>query len=203
MSDAEGPRITVSNNGPYLVRGGVPIQRQVITPDAEGESQKWTEGERLPPKESCGLCRCGRSDSKPYCDGSHTTVAFDGTETADRTSYDEVATAIEGPNLTLLDDPARCAEARFCHRSGGAWNLVLEGDPEADAIVIREAKLCPSGRYTAVDRHTGHRHEPELEPSIGLVDDPGGDCAGPLWIRGRIPIFSAEGVPYEVRNRVT
>ena len=55
----------------------------------------------------------------------------------------------------------------------------------------------------ARDRHSGQLHEPTLPVSIGLVEDPAQGCSGPLWLRGGIPVVGADGVEYEVRNRVT
>jgi len=42
-----------------------------------------------------------------------------------------------------------------------------------------------------------------LEKSIGLIEDPQLECSGPIWVRAGIPIRSADGKIYEVRNRVT
>ena len=36
-----------------------------------------------------------------------------------------------------------------------------------------------------------------------MVDDLQKNCEGPLWVRGGIPIESADGTLYEIRNRVT
>ena len=33
------------------------------------------------------------------------------------------------------------------------------------------------------------------------VEDPALGCSGPLWVRGGIPIVSANGKRYEARNR--
>jgi hypothetical protein len=75
-----------------------------------------------------------------------------------------------------------------------------EGDVQH---AIREAGNCPSGRLVARDVSTGVAIEPKFTPSIGLIADPDAGVAGPLWVRGGIPIFSADGEPYEIRNRVT
>jgi hypothetical protein len=45
--------------------------------------------------------------------------------------------------------------------------------------------------------------EPKLAPSIGVVEDPALGCSGPLYVKGGIRIESENGLPYEVRNRVT
>ena len=203
MKSADGMRIRISKNGPYLVTGGVPLSRQTIVADENGESVIWNEEATLPDRESCGLCRCGKSGRKPFCDGSHADTNFEGTETASRASYAEQSIAIEGPTLVLRDAPDLCVEARFCHRAGGAWNLVLEPSEEAARTVIDEIAKCPSGRYVVEDKATGRIIEPQLEPSIAFVQDPYMNCSGPIWVRGGIEVESADGSAYEVRNRVT
>jgi hypothetical protein len=49
----------------------------------------------------------------------------------------------------------------------------------------------------------GKAIEPVFKPSIGLITDPKTGKLGPLWARGGIPVESADGFTYEVRNRVT
>jgi uncharacterized Fe-S cluster protein YjdI len=56
--------LRASANGPLLVSGGVRILAADGTVLYEGEK--------------AALCRCGRSDNKPFCDGTHKTVAFEG-----------------------------------------------------------------------------------------------------------------------------
>lgn len=198
----KGMCITVVDDGPYLVSGGVPLVRATIVTNEEGEAVAWEEGERLETPERYTLCRCGHSARKPFCDGSHLDVAFDGTETAGHFSHAEVAVSIDGPGVQLRDARRLCAEARFCDRGEGLWNLVEAcDDPEKRQLAEEEAMLCPSGRYVLCQG--GQELEPELEPSIALVRDPGAGCSGPLWVRGGIPVFAADGTPYEVRNRVT
>lgn len=196
-------RIDVTADGPYLVSGGVPMSKTTISTNERGESVAWVEGEGYPAEDCYALCRCGRSGNKPFCDGMHATVGFDGTETASREPYVDQAACTTGPALKLRDARHLCAEARFCDRAGGLWNLVTADDPDSVVLVEEEAALCPSGRYVACDRDTEEPHEPVLEPSIGLVQDPGLGVSGPLWVRGGIPVFAGNGDGYEVRNRVT
>lgn len=59
--------IQALKNGPYLLKGGVEIT------DAQGNTlRSLAEGETV------GLCRCGASAKKPFCDGSHQKVNFQG-----------------------------------------------------------------------------------------------------------------------------
>src|SRR5256886_11701703 len=167
------PRVVISNNGPYLVSGGVPLAKQTIVTDREGESQQWRQGETLPARESYQLCRCGKSKTKPFCDGTHAKIGFDGTETAPRTTYREQAQVLEGPALALTDAQSLCAGARFCDPNGQVWNQV-ERTEEAGlrTTFLRQVNNCPSGRLVAWDRATGKPIEHALPVSIGLIEDP-------------------------------
>ena len=196
-------RITVTKNGPYRVSGAVPLARQTIVADEEGSSIAWEPGETFDTPEEYSLCRCGRSRNKPFCDDSHVRAGFDGTETASREPYLAQAEVEDGPRVRLTDAQVLCAFARFCDFGGQVWNLVERDDPEAAGLAVREAGLCPSGRLVAWDRFTNRPLEPELEPSIGVVEDPPQEVSGPLWVRGEIPVYSADGYQYETRNRVT
>jgi CDGSH-type Zn-finger protein len=197
-------KVVVSKNGPYLVSGDVPLAKQTIIGDAAGESQSWQEGEALPVQASYALCRCGHSASKPFCDGSHTRVKFDGTETASRQPYREQAQVTEGPALALTDAESLCAFARFCDPNGQVWNQVERTEePKVRATFLRQVNDCPSGRLVAWDRATGKPLEHALPVSIGIIEDPVENVSGPLWLRGGIPLVAADGFAYEIRNRVT
>lgn len=54
--------ITVRDHGSLLVEG----RYRVVTPD----------GTVLREGVKCGLCRCGASKTKPFCDGSHREIGF-------------------------------------------------------------------------------------------------------------------------------
>lgn len=199
-----GARVVISKNGPYVVSGSVPLAKQTITADAEGGSETWAEGVAFPPQEKYSLCRCGHSSNKPFCDGTHRKIGFDGTEVAARAPFREQAKVFDGPAMQLLDAESLCAFARFCDPNGQVWSQVAESNhPRVRAAFVRQVGNCPSGRLVARDRSTGETIEPTLPVSIGLVEDPVQGCSGPLWLRGGIPVVSADGHEYEVRNRVT
>ncbi len=202
-SPAPGMKIVVSKDGPYVVSGGVPLAVETIQPNAEGLSWEWMEGRRFGAEPEYSLCRCGHSSNKPFCDGTHARIRFNGTETASRQPYLRQAKTLEGPSLTLSDAEELCAFARFCDPGGKVWGLVPRSDdPDARKLAIREAMHCPGGRLVVRDAGSGKTFEPPLAPSIGIVEDAALDCSGPLWVRGGVRIESEGGAPYEVRNRV-
>jgi CDGSH-type Zn-finger protein len=203
MTNPGAMKITVSEDGPYVVEGNMTVAEQHIEVDRAGQSIEWREGKSFDHPEKFKLCRCGQSKNKPFCDGSHKVAGFDGTETASRESYDDTAGLIEGPTLSLKDAESLCAFARFCDPAGQVWGLVNQTDEEGPRIqFLHEAGHCPGGRLVAVDNESGASMEPRLEPSIGLVIDTRAKVNGPLWIRGGIPVIAADGFHYEVRNRV-
>lgn len=197
-------RVVVSEDGPYIVSGNVPLAKQIIATDAEGGSESWQQGKVYSDQETYSLCRCGQSRTKPFCDGSHLRTHFDGTETASREPYLKQAQVMEGPNMLLTDNEGLCAFARFCDTHGQVWNQVSRTDKkEAREQLVRQSGNCPSGRLVAWDKKTEKAIEPELPVSIGLIEDPVQGCSGPIWVRGGIQIESADGFEYEVRNRMT
>lgn len=197
-------RIQVTKNGPYLVTGDLPLAKQIIGTDAQGESTEWIEGESYETQERYLLCRCGHSGHKPFCDGTHTRIGFDGTESASRAPYLEQARVFEGPAMSLSDVQVLCAAARFCDPNGTVWRQVRHtDDPDIRAQFDRQVSHCPSGRLVAWDKATGKPLEPALSQSIGIVEDPAKEVSGPLWVRGGIEVVSADGDAYPIRNRQT
>ena len=53
--------ITILKNGPLMIKGALSIKHK----DGKEETQK-----------EVYLCRCGQSNNKPYCDGTHTKCGF-------------------------------------------------------------------------------------------------------------------------------
>jgi CDGSH-type Zn-finger protein len=61
---APQPSITPYRNGPYLVRGPVRLL------DQNGNEIELT-------RRTVALCRCGKSRTRPFCDGTHKLVGFE------------------------------------------------------------------------------------------------------------------------------
>jgi CDGSH-type Zn-finger protein len=197
-------RVVVSRDGPYIVTGHVPLAKQTIIADADGGSEMWEQSDPFPVQEKVALCRCGQSKKKPYCDGTHTKIGFDGTKTASREPFVDQAKVYDGPSLALMDVEQLCAFGRFCDPHGKVWNQVERTDNhDVRAMFIRQVENCPSGRLVAWDKAAGAPIESRLPASIGLVEDPTEGCSGPLWLRGGIAVIASDGFEYEVRNRVT
>ena len=63
-------KITVKKDGPLRVEGPVVLE------DHEGNPIEVREGKAV------SLCRCGGSKTKPFCDGTHSKIGFEGAEAA-------------------------------------------------------------------------------------------------------------------------
>ncbi len=192
--------ITVSRNGPYIVRG-LPVSRRQEVVSEHGEPMTWRTTARLEVAPVVALCRCGQSANKPFCDGTHVRVGFDGTEAAPTDTYDERAATYEGEGIVVRDDRGSCVHAGFCgNRVSNVWKLV-GGNQTADSIVRAEVmamvERCPSGALTYRLPGDDSDIEPELPAAVGVVDD------GPLAVTGGVRVERSDGEPLETRNRVT
>lgn len=65
-------KVTIRPNGPYLVEGEIEVV------DVNGNKIDTTGQARI------ALCRCGASVKKPFCDGTHSKIGFQGAELAVR-----------------------------------------------------------------------------------------------------------------------
>jgi len=198
-------RIQVTKNGPYVVSGNIPLYRMIIKCDGKTNiPTEWLVAAKYSTQEKYALCRCGQSKIKPFCDGTHFKINFNGTEDFENKSFEQMAKQIDGPKLTLKDAEILCASARFCHRGGDIWDQIpLTDDSKMAENCVRNAFDCPSGRLVVIDKATGNALEPVMDQAIGAIEDPTIGRDGPLWVRGGIPVYSADGKPYEIRNRMT
>ena len=128
MAKGTGPKVKVLKDGPYMVSGSLPLEKEIMVLDSEGIPEKWEKTGSFPVKETYNLCRCGKSSNKPFCDATHASIGFQGDETAKRKSFMELAEKNPGPGLDLYDAECYCSIAMFCHRGGDAWTLTEKSD---------------------------------------------------------------------------
>ncbi|MCL1979052.1 MAG: CDGSH iron-sulfur domain-containing protein [Methanomassiliicoccaceae archaeon] len=188
-------KIDITKDGPYIVTGNVPLKEESIKKDAMGRPDKWVEGKTLYSGPTYTLCRCGRSTDMPFCTGAHTD--FDGTETAERNTFDEKSQVYPGAGgVELLQAPSFCVGDGFCHAKNSITQMIKK-EKTLD-IALQQTYDCSGG--SLLIKIDGKEQEPQLQKSISATGNPPGK--GPLIVKGGIPIVSSDGYTYEVRNRV-
>ena len=176
------PAIQIQTDGPYLVTN---VQRLT----------DWL-GEPLPNRPQMALCRCGASQRKPFCDGTHAEMGFSGTKDPNRVP-DRLDTYV-GQQVTILDNRGICQHSGFCtDRLAGVFRagqetFVAPSGGRMDEI-IRAVRDCPSGALGyAIDgvdaREEVDRHGAR-EPSIEVSRD------GPYRVTGTIGLIGDDGAP--------
>ena len=164
-------RVNLKKNGPYIVEG------------------KFSLGENGPHIEQrAALCRCGESNKKPLCDGSHKRAGFQsedsGTE-GERQHYD-------GEHVSVSFSPSVCIHSAHCVRGAPAVFDVQQDpwvQPDAGAAdqIARTIMNCPTGalRYS---RRDGREEQPDDTASVQPMPD------GPYFLRGEMTLASADGL---------
>ena len=204
----QSKKIVITEDGPYVVHGGIPLVHKIQIVSEYGEPLTWKTGEVIAAPETYELCRCGHSGFKPFCDVTHALIDFDGTESADtRPTAERQVTFPGGTNIVVKRDYSICSEAGFCaNRRTCIEEMVAHtDDTEIRALVMAMVERCPSGSYVYAIQEGEEEIEPDLPQQIAVTTEitSDGPIDGPLWVTGRIPIERADGQPFETRNRVT
>lgn len=155
-------KITPIENGPLLAQ-----EVPVLTSHA---------GENIAPgKPTYGLCRCGQSKNKPFCDGSHTTAGFtsDNGDAKIRNTPVHYSAEVEGQKVTVSYTPVLCGHIAECQRlhktvfdpAKKPWIQPENGTVEGIKSVIA---ACPSGALQVAvgDENLGHIDSDDLSVSV-------------------------------------
>ena len=179
------PTIQSAPNGPYLVTN---VRRMT----------DWL-GVSLDPAPQAALCRCGASQIKPWCDGSHAQIGFDDaksdTRVPDRLDH------YRGIGIAIADNRGTCAHSGFCtDRLPSVFRtdkepFVAPAGGRVDEI-LRAGRDCPSGALstTTEDADPVGHSDSQRELAIEVSKD------GPYRITGQVELLGHDGQP-EARNQ--
>ena len=144
---APEPKIACLPNGPYYL---------LNDPDPSPvPNLRRASGDACVTARGVALCRCGGSNNKPFCDGTHSTIGFSSRNTADPAKNKRKAYA--GKGITILDNRAICSHAAFCtdelksvfRHHDQPW---IDPDGAAVEEIIATIRKCPSGALSyAID----------------------------------------------------
>jgi CDGSH-type Zn-finger protein len=161
-------------NGPYIVRNLKKLTN--------------SKGESLAVRPIVALCRCGGSNLKPYCDGTHARNGFSSAKSPERTP--DRADSYEGKEIVVLDNRGTCCHYGNCtdhlpevfHHEGDPFVTADGADAGAIEKIVRE---CPSGALGFI--RDGVRYEGETRDEENFVSH---DAS--YYVRGGIKL---EGEP--------
>ncbi|MER7210036.1 ferritin-like domain-containing protein [Streptosporangium sp. NPDC000239] len=197
-------RIVVLRDGPYVVYGGVPLRRKRKIVSAGNDALTWQTHEHLETEDTYALCRCGHSSSKPFCDGTHAAVGFDGTEAAVAPPYRETQHVHDGVGISAQRVGELCVHAAFCvgRTRPIAEMLADTDDSDVRSDIMGRIDHCPSGSYSYALSRGGETVEPDLPQAVSVLEEENG-LASALWVTGGVPVTRSDGQPLETRNRMT
>ena len=175
-----GPRIQTAANGPLLVTNPTLLD-------------DWL-GQPLPTRPQMALCRCGASQLKPLCDGSHAAVGFDDAKAPDRVA--DRRDSYVGVQVTIHDNRSTCQHSGYCtDRLATVFHLredpfVTPSGGRMDEI-IRAVRDCPSGALSyaidGVEARNDVDHHGTRDPAIEVSKD------GPYRVTGGVALVNGDG----------
>jgi len=200
--------IEIRENGPYAIHGDIPLVRKKRITSDKGEALTWATTETIPAEDGYVLCRCGKSKTKPFCDGTHDWNDFDDAGPTDFALISETQEILEGDGIRVKVDNSYCVHAKYCfNKSSGIRKLMPDSaDASAKIQIMAMVDRCPSGVFVYELPLDGEMTETEAElpREIAVIsEDSRSETAGPLWVSGGVPVMKPDGTFLETRNRVT
>ena len=174
MADEKKITIECTENGPYIVKNL--------------DNLTTSKGDSFESKPVMALCRCGASENKPFCDGTHTKFGFFTENLSDgKWDFRENYT---GKEIVIHDNRGICSHAGYCtSRLPSVWKMGVEPwiDPDGDTAekMINQVRMCPSGALSYSIDGVEHRNQ-DRDPEIHVTKD------GPLYVRGGIELVDVE-----------
>ena len=173
----EKPKIACLPNGPYYLLNDMTPKVVPNIQNSNGEPRTTVAG--------VALCRCGGSNNKPFCDGTHGKNGFTDRKQTDGTLNKR--TDYVGKKITIHDNRGICAHAGFCTDSlASVFKLKTEPwiDPDGAAVeeILDTIKKCPSGALSYTVDDVEHRDQDRV-PMVTVTKN------GPYAITGGIELL--------------
>lgn len=179
--DHAGPHIEPMENGPLRYRRG-----------AEGEIRGMLQGPdraEIEARETVLLCRCGASNRKPFCDGTHVGVGF----SSKRKWKPGAGNLVDhvGAGVTIHDNRGLCAHVEYCveelpqvfDRSKRPW---VNPDGASVEAIVALCKKCPSGALSCTVDGVLYRNYDERPPVVIATHE------GPYYLEGYVEVVGEE-----------
>jgi len=174
--------VEVTKNGPYLVKNLKVFRNH--------------EGNPWEVKDSMIICRCGKSNTKPFCDGTHAVIGFKDAKDPERAP--DRLDSYEGKDITIHDNRGVCSHYGACttyspkvFTSNEPW---IDANGEEAEKTIFTIRKCPSGALSYTINGKLYMERPELKEEIITTKD------GPYWIRGCSEFKDPDGNKPEVKT---
>lgn len=177
IASDEAPTLRVLHNGPYVATGPITLANHL--------------GDEAPLRGPKAFCRCGKSATKPYCDGSHVGARFVGEKSPKRVP--DRLDLHAGQAITIEDNRGRCQHSGFCtDRLARVFHVgeepfVTPSGGRVDEITAAVDR-CPSGAlWLRFDDREERRAPPARDAAIEVSKD------GPYRITGGIDLQDEAG----------
>jgi len=186
--NGEKPKIACLPNGPYYLLND-------MTPKVVPNICKST-GDPCETIAGVALCRCGGSQNKPFCDGTHGKNGFKDEKLTDGSANKREH--YPGKKITINDNRGVCAHVGNCTDNlKSVFKLDEEPwiDPDGASVeaIIEVIKTCPSGALSYSIDGVEHKNY-EREPMVTILKD------GPYAVTGGVELLDqpmAEGTSNE------
>jgi CDGSH-type Zn-finger protein len=185
MSEEKKPTIEATKDGPYIV--------------SNLQFFKNSRCEPIEIKPVMALCRCGKSGTKPFCDGTHAKIGFKGEKLEGR--QPDRVDDYKGEKITIHDNRGVCSHAGHCTDNlPKVWMMNKEPwinpDGEEPEKIEEVIKMCPSGALSYTKGGALHK-DWDRHPEIRISRD------GPYRVVGSPSFKDHEGSKPESKEHYT
>jgi CDGSH-type Zn-finger protein len=182
----EKPKIVPLPNGPYLLINDMEPKFVENLQNSKGESLSAIGG--------VSLCRCGASNNKPFCDGTHGKIGFSSENKEEAVNENQQHIIKDkrknyvGKKITIHDNRKICSHAAECvNNLPSVFKLNARPwiGPDAAEIeeIINTIRKCPSGALSYSLDGIEDRDQNERKPLITVSKD------GPYHVTGGINLI--------------